>query len=330
MNFSDRIKEELLGFDYDKENVIRAFILGAVKAVGLLEIKKTGESLLLSSGRYEYVIKVADYLKKLYRTEINVSRKGQANDKKGFTYELSLPKNVTKQLLIDLEIANYNGDDLVSFNSGFSEKLYKDEEVLKALVRALFIGCGNAYVPSKIDVDGDELTAKSEGYRLELVFEEEELASNVCELLKILSNKIKVIERQINYVVYTKDSSLVCDILAWLGANNSVLELNDIIVERTVSNEINRKNNCSIANIDKVVNAGLKQIKAIEYLQQTIGLDKLNDGLREIALLRISKPSASLVELEEALDHRITKSGINHRLRKLVEMADKLRGEGEN
>lgn len=330
MNFSDRIKEELLNVDYDKENVIMAFILGAVKSVGLLELKKTGESLLFSSGKYEYVIKIADYLKRLYRTEISVSRKGQLNDKKGFTYELSLPKNVTKQLLTDMDIAIYDGDDLVSFNSGFSEKLYKDEDALKALVRALFIGCGNAYVPSKIDTNGDELNAKSEGYRLEFVFEEEELAGDVCELLSVLSNKIKVIERQINFVVYTKDSTLICDILAWLGANNSVLELNDIIVERTVSNELNRKNNCSIANIDKAVNAGLKQIKAIEYLQQTMGLDKLNDGLREIALLRISKPSASLVELEESLNHRITKSGINHRLRKLVEMADTLREEGEN
>ncbi len=327
MNFSDKVKEELLNIDYEKDNVKRAFILGSVKAVGLLELKKTGESLLFSSGRYEYVIKIADYLKKLYRTEINVARKGHSNDKKGFTYELSLPRNVTKQLLVDLEIANYNGEDLVSFNSGFSEKLYKDEEELKAVVRALFIGCGNAYVPSKIDVISDELTSKSEGYRLELVFEEEELASSVADLLKVLSNKIKVIERQINYVVYTKDSTLVCDILAWLGANNSVLELNDIIVERTVSNEINRMNNCSIANIDKAVNAGLKQIKAIEFLQQTVGLDKLNDGLKEIALLRISRPSASLIELEEALDHRITKSGINHRLRKLVEMAEKIKGE---
>lgn len=331
MSFTDRIKDELLSIEYEDTEEKRGFLLGAIKAIGVLEIKKSGIAVVFSCYNYGLIMKIAGIIKALYRTELNVSRTGQADDKKGFLYTLSVPSSKAKNVLEDTKTAVLMDGEIIGFKSDFDSEIYKNEKALKAVVRALFISAGNAYVPSKIDLSEEELTNKSEGYRIEFVFEDENLALSVCELLQFLSNKIKVIERQRSYVVYAKDSGLICDIFAWLGANNGVLELNDIIVERTVSNEMNRMNNCSLANIDKTVNAGLKQIKAIEYIQMTVGLDKIADNLKEIALLRIAKPSATLTELEDELGGRITKSGINHRLRKIVELAEELKNKnGDN
>lgn len=325
MTFSEKLKDELLNIELESNEEMLGFLLGAIKAVGGLNIKKTGVILEFSSNNYAYIMKIAEYIKKLYRVELNAGRQGKKDDKKGFVFTLQVPTNRTKDILNDTCVAVFKDDEIYSFNSEFDKDIYKSEEKLKSIVRALFIGVGGAYVPTKIDILDEENNSKSDGYRLELVFEDETLANEVKDMLQFLSSNIKAIERGNNFVVYTKESNLICDIFAWLGANNAVLELNDIIVERSVSNEINRMNNCSLANIDKAVNAGLKQIKAIEYIQNTIGLDKLQDNLQEIAMLRISKPSATLIELEEALDHKITKSGINHRLRKIVEIADKLK-----
>lgn len=325
MSFADKVKDELLEIKASSDSEKRAFILGAIRAIGTLDIKKTGVSLVFSSNNYALIMTLADYIKSLYRVEVSVSRSGQAEDKKGYVFTLNVPSTRAKQILEDTKLAKIVDDEIVGFIGGFDDDIYKDESSLKMLVRALFISVGSVYVPDKINAESDELTNKSEGYRLEFVFEDETLANDVKDLLQFLSNKIKVIERQLNFVVYAKESEKICDIFAWLGANNAVLELNDIMIEREVLNGVNRMNNCSIANIDKAVNAGLKQVKAIEYIQSTIGLNKLADNLREIALLRISKPSASLVELEEILDHKITKSGINHRLRKIVEIAEELK-----
>ena len=325
MSFAEKVKEELLGIELKTDSEKTGFLIGAIKSVGSLEIKKTGYMLIFASNNYGYIMAIASCIKSLYRVELSVGRTGTMEDKKGFMFSLAVPTNKTTEILEDTSIAKIKDYQIVGFNNEFDSRVYKDLDTLKAVVRALYIGSGNAYVPTKIDLTEEESNTKSDGYRLEFVFEDGALADEVCELLQTLSTSIKSIERQSNYVVYTKDSSLICDIFAWLGANNGVLELNDIIVERSVSNEVNRMNNCVLANIDKAVNAGLKQIKAIEYIQQTIGLSKLDDNLREIALLRISKPSATLLELEEALEHKITKSGINHRLRKIVEIADKLK-----
>ncbi len=325
MTFSEKLKDELLNIELTTDDEMLGFLLGSIKAVGSLNIKKTGVILEFASNNYSYIMKIAEYIKKIYRVELNVGRQGKKDDKKGFVFTLAVPTNRTKDILNDTGIAVIKDEEIYSFNSEFDKDIYKSEDKLKSIVRALVIGVGGAYVPTKIDIEDEEGNVKSDGYRLELVFEDGMLAEEVKNMLQFLSTNIKAIERGNNYVVYTKESNLICDIFAWLGANNAVLELNDIMVERSVSNEINRMNNCSLANIDKAVNAGLKQIKAIEYIQSTIGLDKLQDNLKEIAILRISKPSATLIELEEALDHKITKSGINHRLRKIVEIADRLK-----
>ena len=126
------------------------------------------------------------------------------------------------------------------------------------------------------------------------------------------------------YILYIKESEVVSDLFALVGAFKNLLKLQNEIALREVRNNINRQNNCLNANITKTVNASIKQINAINKIQNTIGLDKLPQNLRELCLVRLANPEESLDNLTKLLSTAITKSGINHQFRRLIKIADKI------
>ena len=135
----------------------------------------------------------------------------------------------------------------------------------------------------------------------------------------------KIVRRKKYYVVYMKEGAMISDILAVMSGHISKLNFENIRIYKDVRNVINRRVNCETANINKTVSASRKQIEDIKYIQDTIGFGRLPEPLREVACARLEDPSASLKELGQNLEHPVGKSGVNHRLRKLSQMAEELR-----
>ena len=142
----------------------------------------------------------------------------------------------------------------------------------------------------------------------------------------------KFLERKNGYITYLKEAEKIADFLGVIGAHNALLKFEDVRIVRDMRNSVNRLVNCETANLNKTIGASLRQVENIRYIQETEGLDILPEKLREIAILRMEHQDLTLKELGEMVSgNPISKSGINHRLRKIDEIADKLRkGETSN
>ncbi len=144
----------------------------------------------------------------------------------------------------------------------------------------------------------------------------------VEEILKILGVNVKEIELKNKYSIYIKEGEEISKILAVIGANKAVLKFEDIRVKREMRGKVNRLVNCETANLNKTINASIEQIAAIKKLKKEGKFNKLNDNLKEIANLRIENPDMSLIELGKLLKEPVGKSGVNYRLKKIIEIAN--------
>jgi len=179
----------------------------------------------------------------------------------------------------------------------------------KAFLRGVFLAAGSLSDPGK-------------GYHLELVCETREDSRLIRDLMSNFEIGAKTVERKGRFVVYLKEGDQVADFLALIRADISLLNLENVRVLKDVRNNVNRKVNCETANISKTVSASLSQIQAIEKLKLHDRLDGLPYFLKEAAELRLRYPEATLTELGEMMDPPVGKSGVNHRLRKLREIAE--------
>ena len=156
-----------------------------------------------------------------------------------------------------------------------------------------------------------------------------ERAAQLQQLIRSFGPDAKIVERKNHYIVYIKEGAQIVDMLNIMEAHISLMNLENIRIVREMRNDVNRKVNCEAANINKTVNAAVRQMEDIHYLETVGSLDSLPEGLAEIAGLRLAHPDASLKELGEMLTPPVGKSGVNHRLRKISQLADKLRENKE-
>ena len=165
------------------------------------------------------------------------------------------------------------------------------------------------------------------GYQTELIDFKQDNSLSKAELLKLRLRRLPVYikERKKYNVVYVKEGSQIVDFLNVIGAHIALMNFENIRILKEVRNSVNRQVNCETANISKTVNAAAKQIEDIKYIECNMGFSQLSDGLREVAELRLDYPESSLQELGKMLKKPISKSGVNHRLRKLSEIANDLR-----
>lgn len=181
-----------------------------------------------------------------------------------------------------------------------------------AYLRGAFLGCGTVTDPNA-------------DYHLEFSVPYYRLSRDLLALMGELGLHARAVRRKGNYIVYLKESGQIEDCLTMIGATNASLELMSIKMVKDIRNTANRIANCESANIDKTVSAAMVQIQAIRDIEQQQGLDGLPLELRELAVLRMDNPDMSLRELGEMLDPSISRSGVNHRLRRLMEIADDLK-----
>ena len=189
------------------------------------------------------------------------------------------------------------------------EELKKEEEK-KSLVRGIFLGSGSVNDPNK-------------KYHLEILLNNKDIAQYIQNILKESGVKTKILEK--NNTIYIKEGEEISKFLAFIGAQKAVLKFEDIRVMKDMRNTVNRQVNCETANLNKTVGAAFVQIDAINFLKKMKKYDELPDSLIEIAELRIEYPEMSLKDLGTQLENPIGKSGVNHRLKKIIEIADELK-----
>lgn len=164
-------------------------------------------------------------------------------------------------------------------------------------------------------------------YHFEIVCASSEAARQIQNVICSFGLDAKIVSRKKSFVVYLKEGAQIVDILNVMEAHVSLMELENVRILKEMRNSVNRKVNCETANINKTVSAAVKQVEDITYLRDTVGFENLPENLVETAYARLDNPEATLKELGEALTPPVGKSGINHRLRRLSEMADKVRQE---
>lgn len=182
----------------------------------------------------------------------------------------------------------------------------------RAYLRGAFLGGGSVSDPEK-------------GYHLEFVNQTNHHAEFLREIMSTLEMEPKVVPRKNNYVLYLKEGTQIVDLLNIMGAHVALMELENVRIVKEVRNNVNRIVNCETANLKKTVSAAVRQMQDIEYVQQTIGISALPDNLQQVATYRLEYPSSSLKELGELLNPPVGKSGVNHRLKKISEIAEQIR-----
>jgi hypothetical protein len=233
-------------------------------------------------------------------------------DIKGKNYIITLPKI---EDIKEIEYVENKVEVSMAFENEIKEKMdksgrieSKDEARIKALARGAFLGSGSVNNPEN-------------KYHLEVVLSNNKNASSIKKMLEKMQIDFKALERKNGYSLYMKDGEEISKFLAFIGANNSVLKFEEIRVLREMKNNVNRKVNCETANLNKTINAAVKQIEAIKKLKESGKLESLNSNLKEIASLRVENPDATLTELGQMLQNPIGKSGVNHRLNQLMELS---------
>lgn len=213
----------------------------------------------------------------------------------------------------------------VKIFSGDKQIRRLEEEVDSVLLKRSC--CRRAYLRGAFLCVGS-MSDPKKSYHLEFVCEWEAQALQLQEVLRSFELDVKIVRRKKYFVVYLKESSGIVDLLNIMGAHVSLMNMENFRIEKEMRNTINRKVNCEAANITKTVNAASKQIEDIRYLQKHYGLSNLPENLQEMAQVRLDYPDSSFQELGNCLNPPVGKSGVNHRLRKLSELADKLRVKG--
>lgn len=301
MSFSDETKLEILSLadGFDSEALLKGIVRGSLSLTrenGVTGCQITTDLSELALFTLRFLLGTG--------AEISPEQKQGLVNKR--VYNVTLKGDGAKKLLLRVGVLNADGEYV---GDGIPEL---DEEGVRGYVTGVFLSAGEVFLPK----------ADSAGYQLEFTFASYSFAEAFSGLMEGLGFSGKIVERHDSYVLYYKESETISDIIAYTGASESVLKIQSLKVIRAVRNKENRISNCEVGNIGKVVLAAQRQITAITELQQSGRLDTLDEKLREVALLRLQNPEEKLEELAKLLG--ISKSCINHRLRKIESIA---RGE---
>lgn len=243
-------------------------------------------------------------------SEYNINRFGKLLSNTNVDYKIKISGKVYSITFpdINLDIIEYRSDGIVAVKE---LKQITDERILKSIVRGAFLGAGSLNEPSS-------------KYHLEIVLSTKESAEWLMEILAKFNIYCKLLIRERGYSIYIKEGEQISNLLAFIGANKSVLKFEEIRVIRDTKNNVNRIVNCETYNLGKAVNAAVMQINAINKIKESGKFEQLPKNLRVMAELRLQNPDATLTQLGQLLKKPLGKSGVNHRLRTICKIADEL------
>jgi DNA-binding protein WhiA len=309
LSFSGMVKEELSRQISPARHCRIAETAALLCACGRITAK---ENLRIQTENAAVVRKCFTLLQKTFNIETEIAIRESCQMKKGNVYFVEIcDPNEIRNVLQGTKLS-VNRETLC-----FDNTLVTQQSCCKrAFIRGAFLASGSISDPEK-------------GYHFEIVCPDRQKAEQLQELIRSFQIDAKIVLRKKSYVVYVKEGAQIVDILAVMEANVALMNLENIRILKEMRNSVNRKVNCETANINKTVSAAVKQIEDIRLIESQKGFHTLNEGLAEIAELRLQYPEATLKELGMMLNPQVGKSGVNHRLRKLSEIADELRNNKE-
>ena len=317
VNFTEEIKTE----------IIKNFPGGRPCAIAALSaFIRTSGSLVKSDGNYGFELSSESELTAHFFADIAENYLGA--EISGFTSSSDLSSGRDKLVFTCLsekstEVLREAGilgedDDGLFIDFAIGQNVVSPQSCGSAYISGAFLGGGSCTLP-------DVNSMSSTGYHFEVVFRNRITANDFCDLLCSYDILAKLVMRKDSAVVYLKSIDSISAVLSLMGADRALKKLKELARERDNSNNENRVNNCSVSNIDRTVSASVKQVQAIEVIRSTIGLQSLDENLFSVAEGRLADKNASMQELADRLN--ISKSCLNHRFRKIMEMAKQL-GEG--
>ena len=313
MTFSSKVKNEISKIITDDKCCHIAELSALIKMTGTIQIHgRSNIGIRLSTENASLARMLFTLIKELFNVNTRVAVRRNKQLKKNNNYTLNIENQAGGEIILLATGILTKAEEGIKINYKLPSKLVKKPCCKKAYLRGVFLGGGSISDPEKT-------------YHLELVTNNEEYAESIKKLINSYNLNSKVVNRKGNYVVYLKEGEQIVDFLNIIGAHQALFGLENVRINKEIRNNVNRIVNCETANLSKIVNASVRQINNIELVRQRIGFDNIPEGLAEIAELRLKYPDASLKEMGEMMSPPIGKSGINHRLRKLDEIAEKIR-----
>ena len=309
MSFTDEVKHELIRYKNKSRQARRAELAALLRMTGSISIS-SGEMAVKLKLRYGDLARmIYTWLKKEYELQVEIRVFQPSRLEKGQSYMLHIPpQEELSALLKDLGILSEDS----SLDFSISSEFLVRGEVGQAYLRGMFIGGGSINHPSS-------------EYHLEFRCDYRSQAEDLIQLLEIFSISSQMIEHQEKYMVYLKEYKKIISLLNLIGAQQAQLKLEHASIIKEVKGDVNRRLNFETANLDKTIEAALEQLEDIDLVEKNIGLENVSDSLREIAKLRRRYPYASLKELGQKLTPTLSKSGVNHRFRRLKKIARDIR-----
>ena len=315
MSFSSEVKEELSHVDGHENHCMIAELAAIIGLCGKIKCEDGRYSLILHTENLSVARRFYSLIKDVFHFQPQVSTTQHEFLKKNRFYMISIEESgQTLKILKTAQLIN----NLGQMDEEFS---VKDNPVLqrtccrRAFLRGAFLSAGSITDPEK-------------NYHFEIACISSEKAAQIKELFEFFGLEAKIVLRKKYYVVYLKEGAMISDTLNIMEAHIALMKFENVRILKDVRNSVNRRVNCEAANINKTVSAARKQIEDIEYIKNTVGLERLSENLRDIAYARLEEPDATLKELGEKLSSPVGKSGVNHRLRKLSQIAQDIREKG--
>jgi len=308
MSFASETKKELTQIEADN-HCMKAEVSALIRMNGSLSFANKQLSLDVQTENAAIARRLYTIMKKLYPYNVELLVRKKMRLKKNNVY-ICRVREGARELLIDLEIIS---DDF-QFNHTISRKLIKKNGQKRAYLRGAFLAGGSVNNP------------ETSAYHLEIYSLYKEHGEALMDLMNEFELNAKTIERKKGFVTYLKEAEKISDFLNIVGAHQAMMKFEDVRILRDMRNSVNRIVNCETANLNKTIGAALRQVENIRFIENSIGLDQLPEKLREIVRLRVEYQDVTLKELGEMVSSgNVSKSGVNHRLRKTDEIADALR-----
>lgn len=307
MSFSVKVKSEILRLQSERTEKI-SLLSSYIRNNAVI----TENSILINTENMEISKYIFELFKELYNIFPIITVRKSFNFKKSMSYLLKLDSHLSL-ILKDLSLINEDG----YFINIPREYIYTEDDDKMSYLRGVFLATGSINDP------------KTSRYHLEFLIDDYDYSLFVCELLDYFNLNSKLIERNNGFMIYIKEAEKISDFLRIMKAYNAVLYFEDIKAYREHKNLVNRLNNCEQANVEKTINSALNQVSDIELIENKIGIDALDEKIQTVCVYRKKYKEASLSELSNIIsmetNTKVTKSGLNHRMRKIKEIANNLR-----
>lgn len=312
MSFSSKAKGELARIFEENHCCQLAELAALIRMSGTLQLSGSQRlNLNISTENPAIARKLFKLIKEVFSIHTEVMVRRNPRLKKNNNYLIIITHQMGSDRILDEVGILRKYQDSFDITYEIPNSIIENNCCKRAYLRGAFLGGGSVCDPEKT-------------YHLEFVTNSKEHSEVLKSVMEEFELTAKIIPRKGSYVVYLKEGDQVVDLLNIVGAHTALLNLENVRIMKQMRNDINRIVNCETANLSKTVNASMRQMENIEMIKERVGLNKLPVNLREIAELRLKHQDASLKELGQMLNPPIGKSGVNHRLRKIDEFAEKI------